>query len=122
MYRYTSRDILCYSWLQEKMHWKMSVQQVWGFMQRTLQVQRRRMLYLSLPIDSAEYLIRHANIEVYSEPNLLLNGQNKRTYTRKYVSEKTRILAYFTQCGISVVSPEIYTLLNKNKRHYIENN
>ena len=100
----------------------MSVQQVWGFMQRTLQVQRRRMLYLSLPIDSVEYLIRHANIEVYSEPNLLVNGQNKRTYTRKYVSEKTRILAYFTQCGISVVSPEIYTLLNKNKRHYIENN
>ena len=122
MYRYTSRDILCYSWLQEKMHWKMSVQQVWSFMQRTLQVQRRRMLYLSLPIDSVEYLIRHANIEVYSEPNLLVNGQNKRTYTRKYVSEKTRILAYFTQCGISVVSPEIYTLLNKNKRHYIENN
>ena len=27
-------------------------------------------------------------------------GQNPRTYTGKYVSEKIRIFAYFTQCDV----------------------
>ena len=31
MYRYTTIDIHCYLWLQEKMHWKMSLQQAFFF-------------------------------------------------------------------------------------------
>ena len=31
MYHYTARDAQSYLWLQEKMHWKMSVQQVFIF-------------------------------------------------------------------------------------------
>ena len=31
MYRYTTRDIHCYLWLQEKMNWKMSLQQAFFF-------------------------------------------------------------------------------------------
>ena len=27
MSRYTTRDVYCYLWLQERVHWKMSVQQ-----------------------------------------------------------------------------------------------
>ena len=52
---------------KKKMHWKMLVQQVWHFMLRIFQVQQRRMLYLSLPVDSVGHSIRDANIRVSSE-------------------------------------------------------
>ena len=71
---------------RKKMHCKISVQEVWHFMQRTLQVHWRRMLYLSLPIDSAGHCIRYANMKFFSEPHFPVYGQNPRTYTGKYVS------------------------------------
>ena len=49
----------------------MSVQQGWSFMNRILQVQRKRMLYLSFPINTVGHYIRHASIKVFSEPNFL---------------------------------------------------
>ena len=100
MYRYTTRDVQCYLWLEEKMHCKMLVQQVWHFMCRILQVHWRRMLYLRLPIDSVRHYRRYANINISSKPHFPIYGQNPRTYTQKYVSEKTRITPYFTQSGI----------------------
>ena len=47
----------------------------------------------------------------FSEPNFSVYGQNPRTYMGKYVSEKTCILAYFTQC-------EVFTLLAQKFTHY----
>ena len=95
-----NKDVHYYLWVQEKLHWKISVQEVWCFIHRILQVQRRRMLYLSLPIDSVGHCIRYANIKVFCEPNIPVCGQNPRTYMGKYVSEKTHIFACFTQCDI----------------------
>ena len=68
------------------MHRKMSVQQVWRFMRRIFQVHRKRMLYLSLPIDSVGHCIRYENIKVFSEPHFPIYGQNPRKYKRNYVS------------------------------------
>ena len=65
-------EMYSYLRLQEKIHWKMSVQQIWFFMHRILQVQRRRMLYLSLPIDSVGQCIRYTNLKVFSEPNFAI--------------------------------------------------
>ena len=97
MHRDTIRDVQCYLWLQEKIHWKISVQQFWCFMHKILQVQRKRMLYLSLAIDSVGHYLRYANIKVSSERDFPIYGQNPRAITGKYISEKTRIFAYFTQ-------------------------
>ena len=97
MYHYTTRDVHCYLWLQEKMQCNMSMQQVWH---RILQVDWIRMLHLSLPIDSVGHSIRYANIKVFSEPHFPIYGQNPRAYTRKYVSEKSRIFAYFIQSDV----------------------
>ena len=85
MYCCTTRDVHCYLWLQGKIHWKMSVQQVWCFMHRILQVQQRRMLYLNLRIDQVGHCIRYANIKFFVEANFTVYGQNPRTYTGKYV-------------------------------------
>ena len=78
------------------------------------------MLYLCLPRDSLGHCISCANNKDFSEPNLPVYWQNPRTYTVKYVSEKTCIFAYF-MWRISLINPETYTLLNKNRR-YTENN
>ena len=89
--RYCTRDVHCYLWLQEKMHWKMSVQQVCHFMLKILQVHRRRILYLSLPIDSVGHSIRYGygNIKVFSEPNFAVYRQNPRTYRENTYQRKT---------------------------------
>ena len=39
-------------------------------------------------------------------------------YTGKYLSEKTRIFAYFTQSDISLISPETYKSMNRNNILY----
>ena len=83
MYRYTTRYVRCYLWLQEKIHWKCTVN-----------------LYLNLPIDSAGHCTRYVNIKVFSEPYFSTYGQNPRTYTGKYVPEKTLIVLYFTKCDV----------------------
>ena len=88
MYRYTTRHVNRYLWLQEKMHWKMPVQQVWSFMYRTFQVQRRRMLYLSFPIDTVGHCIRYPNIKIffgYFFPYMISIQRlvQKNTYQRK---------------------------------------
>ena len=57
----------------------------------------------SIEIDSLQsvgHCIRYANIKVFSEPHFPVYGQNSRTYTRKYVLEKTRIFPYFTQSDV----------------------
>ena len=54
MYCYSTSDVHCHLWLRQKMHWKMSAVQVRHFMHRNLQMQRRKILYLSLPIYSVE--------------------------------------------------------------------
>ena len=100
MYCYTTRDVQCYLWLQEKIHCKMSVQQVWRFIGRILQEHWQRMLYLNLPIDSVRHWKRYANIKVFLEPHFPIYEQNPMTYTQKYVSEKTRIFPYFTQSDV----------------------
>ena len=51
------------------------------------------------------------NIKVFCKPNFPVYGQNPRTYTGKYVSEKTRIFAYFTQC-------DVFHLLDRKRTHY----
>ena len=66
---------------------------------------------LSLPIDSVWHCIRYGNIKVFSKPNFPVYGQNPRTYMRKYVSEKTYIFAYFTQC-------DLFHLLAQKCTHY----
>ena len=60
----------------------------------------RRILYLRLPIDSVRHYRRYANISIFSKPHFPMYGQNPRTYTQKYVSEKIRITPYFTQSDI----------------------
>ena len=94
-----------------KMHWKMSVLQVWRFMHKILQVQRRRVFYLNLPIDSVWHGIKYANIRVFFKPNFPVYRQNPRMYTGKYVSERTRIFAYFTQC-------DVFHLLAQKRTNY----
>ena len=64
------------------------------FMRRILQVHWKIKLYLSLPIDSVGRCITYANIKVFSDLHCPVYGQNPRTYTRKYVSEETRIFLY----------------------------
>ena len=94
-------------------------------MHKILQVQRRRILYLSLPIDLVWHCMRYANMKVSSKPNFPVYRQNPISYTGKNVSEKTGIFAYFTYYDvwrISLISPETYTLLNKNNRHYTVSN
>ena len=54
-----------YLWLQKKVHWKMSVEQVWSFMHRILYMKGRRMFYLSFSIGTVGYYIRYANIKVF---------------------------------------------------------
>ena len=96
----TIPEMYSYLWVKEKLYPKMSMQQVWCFVHRILQVQQSRMLHLSLPINSVEHCIRYTNIKVLCEPNFPAYGQNPRTYTGKYISEKTCILACFTQCDV----------------------
>ena len=69
---------------KQKMHWKMSGQQFWCFMHSILQVQRRRMVYLSLPTKSVGHCIRYANINVFFEPNFSVYGQ-KITMLKKFL-------------------------------------
>ena len=54
------------------------------------------MLHLRLPIGSVGHCIKYANIKVFYKPNFPVYGHNSRTYTGQYVSEKTRIFAYFS--------------------------
>ena len=98
---YTTRDVHCYLWLQEKMHWKISVQQVWRFMHRNLQLHRRKTLYQILPTESVGHCKRYGygSIKVFSTPNFAVYGQNPRT-SGKYVSEKNCIFRYFTHCDL----------------------
>ena len=46
--------------------------------------------------------MRYGNIKLFSEPNFAVYEQKPRVYTGKYVSEKTGIFAYFTQCILPV--------------------
>ena len=108
----TLSDVQCYLWLLEKMHWKVSVKQVLCFMQRIWQVQQRRMLYLSLPIDSdTAYCIRYGNIMGFSLPNFLVYGQDPRKNSGKYGSKETCIFLYFTHCDVSC-------LLTQKRTHF----
>ena len=67
--------------------------------------------HLSLPIESVGHCIGYANIKVFYKPNGSVYGHNPRTYTGKYVSEKTRIFAYFTQY-------DVFHLLAQKPTHY----
>ena len=53
--------------------------------------------------------IRYANIKVFSRPNFPVYGQNSRTYTGKYISEKTPYIPiiYPVWCT-SVISPKTH--------------
>ena len=96
----TLPEMYTYLCLQENMHCKMSVQQVWHFISRILQVHWRWMLYLSLLIQSVRYCTRYANIKFFSQPHFPVYGQDPRADTGKYVSQKTRIFQSFTQSGV----------------------
>ena len=56
-------------------------------------------------------LVRQVNMNVFSEPNFSLYGQNPLTNTGKRVSEKTCRFAYFTQC-------DVFHLLAQKLTHY----
>ena len=99
MYRYTTRDVHCYLRLQEKIHCKMSMQHVWHLMHRILQVYWRRMLYLSLQIDSLVHCIRYANIKVFYDPHFPVYGQNARRCGKIHIRENPYI-PIFTQCDV----------------------
>ena len=88
-----------------------TVQQVWYFMHRIFFLFWRSVLYLSLTKDSVAHCIRYANIMVSNKPIFPVYGHNPRTYTGKYVSEKTRVFAYFTQCNVC-------HLLAQKRKHY----
>ena len=96
----TLLEMYTYLWLQENMHCKMSVQQVWRFIRRILQGHWRWMLHLSLLTQSVRYCTRYANIKFFSEPHFPVYGQDPRADTGKYVSEKTCIFPSFTQSGV----------------------
>ena len=103
---------------KKKLHWKTSVQQVWSLHPHNFASPTEKNV-----VSKFRDYIRYANIKVFCEPNFHVYGQNPRTYTGKYVSEKTHIFACFTQYDIcSLICPETYTSLNKNNRHYTENN
>ena len=120
MYRYTTGDVHCYLWLKEKMHSYMSAQQVWHFMHRSLQVQRRRMLYLSLPIGSAGHCLRYA--KVFSESNVPIHTQNPMIYRGKYVSKKIWYSPILPSLTYFIYYPGNLHILNKNNSNYTENN
>ena len=123
MYCYATTDIHCYLWLQEKIHWKMSVPIACHFMHKILQVQQGRTLYLSLPIHSVGRCIKCANVKFFSETNFLVYGPSAKTYTGRYISLKTCIFAYFIQCDVFHLSAQKLThYSNKNNRHSTENN
>ena len=76
------------------------------------------MLYL----DSVGQYIRYANIKVFCEPHFPAYGQNPRTYRKIRIREKplnSHILPSLTY--FRKFSPENYTSLDKNNRHYTEN-
>ena len=52
---------------EKKIHWKMSMQQIWFFMHSISQVQRR-----SSRIDSVGKCIRYTDLKVFSEPKFPL--------------------------------------------------
>ena len=54
----------------------------------------------------ATFCVKYARTWIFSEPCFLVWGQNRRfcTYTRKYGSEKIRILTYFMQCIFHALS------------------
>ena len=103
MYRYTTRDVHCYLRLQEKIHCKMSMQHVWHLMHRILQVYWRRMLYLSLQIDSLVHCIRYANITVFSDPHFPAYGQNARLYGKIHIRENPYIPIFYPVWRISLI-------------------
>ena len=55
--------------------------------------------------------MKQPNAKVFSRPNFNVHGPNPRTYTGKYVSEKTRIFGYFTRFVV-------FDLLVKKLTHY----
>ena len=71
----------------------------------------RRILNLTLLKDSNGHCIRYTDTKVFSKPNFPAYEQNSRMYTGKYVSEKTRIFVYFTQC-------DVFHLLAQKRTHY----
>ena len=102
-----------------KMHWKMPVLQVWHFNYRILQVQWRRMLYLSLPLESVWHCIRYASIKVFSKPNFWhLWTESKDIQESLYLKKPI----FYSVWRISLISPEMYLLLIKNNRNYTVNN
>ena len=109
IYRCTTRDVHCYLWLREKMHWKMSVQLVWHFIHVILLVQR--MLYLSLSIDLVGHCTRYANIKVFSETNFPVYGQNPKTLYGKICIRENLHTGIFTHC-------DVFHLLPQKLKHY----
>ena len=55
--------------------------------------------------------MKQPNAKVFSRPNFNVHGPNPRTYTGKYVSEKTCIFGYFTRFVV-------FDLLVKKITHY----
>ena len=76
-------------------------------MNRNLQAQRRRILYLSLLIESVGQCIRYVNIKFFSEPNCPVYVQNLRTLRENMYQRKLVYLHTLPSVlRISLITPE----------------
>ena len=88
------------------------------------QCSKRRILYLSLPIDSVGHCMRYGNIKLFSEPNTAVYEQKtKDIYGKIHIREKGYIRifypVYFTCVpSISLISSKNHSSLNKNNTLY----
>ena len=110
MYHYSIEDVHRYFWLQEKCLDDVSATSLVLHAQNFANAKEKNVApkftnRLSLTLH------KYANIKVFSKPNFPVHGQNPRTYTRKYLSKKTSIFAYYTQC-------EVFHLLSQKCTHY----
>ena len=58
------------------------------------------LIHFATQRNTTHYCVKYARIRVFSDPFFPVYGQNLRIcpYMGNYVSKKTRILIYFTQC------------------------
>ena len=110
MYRYSTEDVHRYFWLQEKCLEDVSATSLVLHAQNFASAKEKNVApkftnRLGLTLH------KYANIKVFSKPIFPVYGQNPRTYTRKYVSKKTSIFAYFTQ-------REVFHLLSQKRTYY----
>ena len=99
MYRYTTKNVLCYFRLQEKWTGRCQCCKFGAHAQNFASATEKNVVpkfanRLSLTLNKI------CKYKDFLLAKFSRKWQNPKTYTGKYVSEKTSIFAYFTQCDV----------------------